>query len=104
MAGPPIYDRRRHNRRAGDLTPADRERIQGEWAERWGRTAPPVVVIVDPRVLTKRCRTCGQVKILDAFGKQVGGLHGKRAHCRLCIAKLDARRYQQNRTRNQMVS
>ncbi len=103
MAGPPIYERRRHSRRAGDQTPAERERLQGELAERWGRTAPPVVELIDPRVPTKRCRTCGQLKILDAFGKQAGGLYGKRAHCRPCIQKLEAARRRRQYLRTVMI-
>ncbi len=103
MAGPPIYDRRRHSRRAGDLTPAERERIQDELAERWGRTLPPIVELVDPTRPTKRCRTCGRDLPLDSFGKQAGGTFGKRAHCRPCIAKIEAARKRRLYLRTVMI-
>jgi hypothetical protein len=98
-----MYDRRRHSRRAGDQTPAERERRQDELAETWGRTAPPIVELVDPTVPTKRCRTCGADQVLDAFGKQVGGTFGKRAHCRRCIQQLEKARRRRIYLRTVMI-
>lgn len=57
-------------------------------------TAEPVTTI--PASQTKRCSCCGQVKPIQAFGRQKGPKDGLRAHCKSCVAAKAREHYARN--------